>query len=132
MLLRFLFPSWKFFEDFLEFPKLQVRHRMEDGDWSPWLEPVPAPSRKWHHLFLNPEGNLRMACRSLVEKLLGELENLKHDQNIEKNDAFLLVKSSARALLKDQKFQEYQFQIVIHDIATQKDQLVIISRIYEA
>lgn len=72
-----------------------------------------------------------MACRSLVEKLLGELENLKHDQNIEKNDAFLLVKNSARVLLKDQKFQEYQFQIVIHDIATKIDQLVIISRIYE-
>ena len=132
MLLRFLFPSWKFFEDFQEYPKLQYRHRLEDGDWSPWLEMPPAEPRKLRHLFLNPQGNLRTACRSLLEKLLSAIPNLSKDEDIEKKDSFLLVKNWVQFLLQNKKFDEYQFQVLIHNIAQKRDQLVIISRICEA
>lgn len=131
VLLRFLFPAWRFFEDFSEYPVLQYRHRLEDSEWSEWKQPSYINRRQIHHLFLNPQDNLQMAFNSLLEKLLANIEATKRDGDIEKTDSFARIKRWVILLLENQKYDAFQFQVLIRSVPENEDHLVLSSRVYE-
>lgn len=73
-LLRALIPSWRFFDGSGIVTDLQFRVSPRDGrDFGPWRSALPnEPTRSFGGLFFNPGGNLRLACLSLIERLLEE------------------------------------------------------------
>jgi hypothetical protein len=72
LLLRALFPSWRFFEDVGTSGELFYRiQRSEPEPWTPAIDPS---ERRLGNLFQNPHGNLRFAQQSLIDQLLQELE----------------------------------------------------------
>lgn len=75
-LLRSLFPSWKFFEDFGPVPQLWLRTQ-KDQEWSEWRPCLKTPHRKWGLLFHNPELNYQLACGSLLTHFATDLNDFK-------------------------------------------------------
>jgi hypothetical protein len=77
VLLRALLPSWRFFDRLGRVPILLARWSADGEEFGPW-EPVNPPvDRGLGALVLNARGNLRMACNSLVERLVSDLEDLQ-------------------------------------------------------
>ncbi len=76
LLFRVFLPSWRFFEDMGEVPKLYFRFGIEDGALGEWLAVEQPESRGLGSLFLNARGNLFLAGNSLVEQLLGDVAEL--------------------------------------------------------
>lgn len=75
-LLSLLFPSWKLF-DHVEDPfLLEIRLRGE-SEWRQALTPLRRP---WYALVFDPEGNLKRASQSLVERLIQETARVSADQ----------------------------------------------------
>jgi hypothetical protein len=77
-LFRAFFPSWRFFEDVGPAPRLMHR-RFEAGPGGapgPWTDTVPPVPRGPLALLYNPAGNLRLACGSLVDQLVADLDAL--------------------------------------------------------
>jgi hypothetical protein len=72
VLLRGLFPAWRFFESLEPGPLLRYRVASPDGELGPWIDALPAPAAR--RLFLNAAENFRLACQSLVEQCADELE----------------------------------------------------------
>src|SRR5262245_27484379 len=73
-LLRCLVPSWQFFDRVEHVPTLRSRVAANGADWSEWRAALTAPARTLSSLWSNAAGNLHLACRSLVEHLVAELE----------------------------------------------------------
>lgn len=74
LLLRSLFPSWRFFEDVEPGPQLSFRALQlgrEPGPWQPALGAPPRPG-----FLLSAPGNLHLARQSLVEQLWSELDGV--------------------------------------------------------
>ena len=86
-LLKLLFPSWRFFEDFSAYPKLYYRYR-EGTEFGPWLESLPAKPRSWFSIFLNGDENFRLFANSAIERLLSGQQDL---ENIVKNIIVLQI-----------------------------------------
>jgi len=75
-LFRCLLPSWRFFDQIGSVPALHYRAAPHGDDWGDWQNALPVPARTAGSLWLNATGNLHLACRSLVEHLQTELEEL--------------------------------------------------------
>jgi hypothetical protein len=73
LLLRSLFPSWRFFEEVAPGPELRfcVIEGGEQGPWQPALSPVLTRG-----VLLNAPGNLHLAQQSLVEQLWSDLDGV--------------------------------------------------------
>jgi len=74
-LFRCLLPSWRFFDQVAPVPALRYRAASDGDDWSDWQDALTAPPRTPGSLWLNAAGNLHLACRSLVEHLVADLED---------------------------------------------------------
>lgn len=70
-LFKFMFPSWKFFDESIDTPVLLYRLI----DQAEWKICVPLPKRRWFHFLYNPEGNFYLAYHSHIQQLLGELNS---------------------------------------------------------
>src|SRR5690606_31736120 len=93
MLIRLLLPSWKFFDQIGAMPSLCCRHRLVNGTHTPWIPCILAPSsRRWYHLFINPEGNLYLAKYSLLTQLFQDIQSLKEGDEIRDKTSYHLVK----------------------------------------
>jgi len=78
VLLRSLFPAWRFFEAIAELPRLSFRYARATGNatvWGAWTQVPCAPARTASSLMLNAGGNLQLACHALLEHLESELES---------------------------------------------------------
>ena len=75
-LFRCLLPSWQFFEQIESVPALHFRAAADGADWGAWQLALPVPARTAGSLWLNAPGNLHLACRSLIEHLLAELDDV--------------------------------------------------------
>jgi hypothetical protein len=73
-LLRCFFPSWRFFEEIDPAPLLSYRLADSEppGAWR--AADLSPPPRRAGDLLLHPNGNLQLAYRSLIERLLSELD----------------------------------------------------------
>jgi hypothetical protein len=122
MLVRALFPSWRFFEELGQVPML--RYRVSDGEqggWSEWKAALPPVPRGLGSLFLNARGNLRMASNSLVEQLVSDLAEVDDtDEGLRRFEASVsyelvtrLVRARIRALEPDAHAGRFQFKVVV-------------------
>lgn len=116
-LFRAFFPSWKFFEDNGEVPHLFYRMKSKTEEWGPW-KLYPEPLRlKFQNFFLNPEGNFALACGSLLQHLVDDIENEANsaDTQIESTVPYRLTKNLVIDQVKKTKRIEaifyYQFKI---------------------
>ncbi len=74
LLLRCLLPSWRFFEHLGDVPLLSYRVAGRESEFGAWLPALPPAERRLTSLWLDAQGNLRLACQSLVEQFVAELE----------------------------------------------------------
>lgn len=73
-LFRCLLPSWRFFDQIGVTAVLRYRQAPNGDDWGPWTDALEVPLRTAGSLLLNSAGNLHLACRSLAEHLMADLE----------------------------------------------------------
>jgi len=108
VLLRALFPSWRFFEDIVEVPVLRIRV----DDESEWHDALPNLERRLESLFLNPTGNLHHALGTLLHQLSYDLESVsdKDPEAFEESVSYRLVENAVRVLLPSNATQ-FQFKV---------------------
>lgn len=74
-LFRAWLPSWRFFETLTEQPVLFYRTTASStGDLGEWRVALVRPARPWDALFLNAEGNLHLACYTLLDQLEEDIQ----------------------------------------------------------
>lgn len=106
VLLRAFFPSWKFFEDYADIPKLFFRVRESD----PWKMLEEPRARTRLGLLINPGGNQALALGSLVQQLLFDLQKTKDVPEFEKTVSFDLVRELVRRRVGP-GVSSYQFKV---------------------
>jgi len=116
-LFRVLFPSWRFFDGPIEQPVLFYRVAAGGGEWSAWQVALRRPPRKWHSLFLNGEGNLFLACYTLLDQLeddLGKMD-VPDGEAFERSASFQLTRNLVCFLLRERGEMRngcrYQFKV---------------------
>lgn len=121
MLLRVLFPSWKFFDEIEFIHELMVRVRTTESAMGEW-QPAPSfPDRTPLSLFLNAGGNIRHAENSLIESLVQRLRKGER-QNIESWPVFEMVRLLAcqRAQAIDSEATHFQFALILKRIGEEE------------
>jgi hypothetical protein len=91
MLLRCLFPAWRFFEEIAQAPELSYRVGVSEDVWGPWRPAIVAAARSHWSLLANAQGNLRLACQTLVEQFVSDLESAPNEP--EKLVSYALVQA---------------------------------------
>jgi hypothetical protein len=114
MLLRCLVPAWRFFEEIEPVPSLRYRVAPHGDDWSDWLDALAVPARTPGSLLLNAAGNLHLACQSLVEHLVDDLEDTSERDRAEHELVSYrlvcsLIEQQVRAALPSSVLLRYQF-----------------------
>ena len=112
-LLRMLLPSWRFFEELGDVPRLEFREGSDDslGPWQPVIVPL---RRSMRRLVYNPDGNLALACESLLQQLIGDVADLA--QPTSDVVAGLVSYRLTRNLVEQRIAKDasaYQFQVVL-------------------
>jgi hypothetical protein len=122
-LLRVLVPSWRFFDDIQTVPALLVRTATRDGEFGTWQALLPPAVRHWSFPVFNPEGNLRLAEHSLLERLLMDVSEWDERRG-EAVDALVsyqlvlnLVRAETRCVM-EQGAERLQFKLVERDAVT--------------
>lgn len=77
--LTVLLPSWRFFERPGLVPRLFVRWGDDAARLGPWHAIELDAPRPWSVVLLNPHGNLALALRSLLVRLLAEIDDAPDD-----------------------------------------------------
>lgn len=132
-LLRAFFPSWKFFDDIGDEPRLYLRAGVGAtlGQWEPAL---PRPPRRWRALVYNADGNLLLACGSLVQQLCDELEatDPAHPERLTATVAYELTRNLVQFRLRERApaATRYQFKLRLHRLDG-SDEDVLVSPEYE-
>ncbi|HEX4457220.1 MAG TPA: hypothetical protein VIA18_04580 [Polyangia bacterium] len=134
-LMRAFFPSWKFFDDIGDEPQLYMRAGVSAalGEWEPAL---PRPRRRWRALVLNADGNLLLACGSLVQQLCDELEaaDPAHPERVAQSVAYELTRNLVQFRLRERAVlpaaTRYQFKLRLHRVDG-SDEDVLVSPEYE-
>lgn len=102
-LFKFMFPSWKFFDESVDTPVLLYKLVNQEK----WKICFPYPKRKWFHFLYNPEVNFYLAYHSHIQQLLGELNNfddLKLDE-FHKTTSYKITENFVRFLKPTSEFQ---------------------------
>jgi hypothetical protein len=135
-LLRAFFPSWKFFDDIGDVPLLYVRVGATAETLGDWETALPRPARRWSALVLNAEGNFLLACGSLLQQLLGELEEADpaHPERVAESVAYELTRNlvcfrlAARAPLPPGTHYQFKLRTLVPDGGDGED--VLVSPVY--
>lgn len=145
MLLRSLFPSWRFFDSPGEYPSLSYRvcppspspdtaspesvPNLPPPQPGPWIEcPSPPPARGILELAYNPEGNLYFAFHTLISQLVSDLQSIPDDQpeRITQTASYTLVRNLVSNSIRSTDpaaTGTYQFKIIAHDPTEPKAQI---------
>jgi len=109
--LRIFFPSWRFFDDFDRTPRLFFRVAKVAGQFTSWKEAIPQEKkRSLGVVFVNPQGNLKLAAHSAVDRLLDEVAALKTPEEIQETVSYRLVEKIVRAQVPGSAL-EFQFKV---------------------
>jgi hypothetical protein len=138
-LFRAFFPSWKFFEDIGEIPVLYYRvsdKEENDLDWQPCLL---KSKRRISSLILNPSGNYLLACESLLQQFVNDVQDLEEEAltKIEDSISYKLIQNlvcfQVREHSKNHSHLFYQFKVSIisQELHRQSDEDLLISPIYQ-
>jgi hypothetical protein len=115
-LFRSLVPAWRFFEEIDPVPTLRYRVAPHGDDWGDWQDVLVVPPRTPMSLCLNAAGNLHLACQSLVEHLVSDLEESSEldparDELVSYRLVCALVEQRARAALPSSSTSRFQFRL---------------------
>lgn len=112
-LIRLFFPSWRFFDELGAAPLLQYRIKEKTSEFGDWKVGVPSSPYAFGKLFLNPAGNLRNACNTMLERFVAELTKSEPDSSVESSVSYRLVEELLRAQLRENVGAIFQFRILI-------------------
>jgi hypothetical protein len=112
-LLRSFIPNWRFFHALGFTPRLFVRSRCEDEQWSDWVMMMPRGKRQWSHLFYNADLNLAMAEQTLVEHLSTDISDLPEGGRIEETTTYPMVERLVRLKLLPSDPAQTLFQFCV-------------------
>jgi hypothetical protein len=115
-LFRSLVPAWRFFEEIDPVPTLRYRVAPHGDDWGDWQEALVAPPRTPTSLLLNAAGNLHLACQSLVEHLVADLDEASElgraeDELVSYRLVCALVEQRVHAALPSSSTVRFQFRL---------------------
>ena len=116
-LMRALFPSWRFFEEITDIPKLFYRIENSPGQYDPWKPCLWRPTRSLSALLLNAEGNLMFAFGGVVQHLMQDLESVAPEdlEEFMKSPSYQLSKNIALHHLRQDydssTVRNFQFKI---------------------
>ena len=133
--LRAFFPSWKFFDDVGDVPRLYVR--VDAGAWTPCL---PQVRRRVGAIFLNAEANLRLAASSLLSQLVADLEEQAAatdgavGEGVEDTVSYQLTHALVRTRLVAPAGTSYQFKVCLlaPGATPGPDDDMLVSPVYQA
>jgi hypothetical protein len=115
VLLRVLFPSWRFFESIAPTPNLSYRVARAGEDFGGWRDALPPVARTPLSLLLNARGNLQLAAQSLVERLFEDLDAMPPAE-AQENVSYQLVQCLVQTRLRDDAAEaghRYQFRLTL-------------------
>lgn len=121
LLIRALFPTWRFFDRLEQVPKAFVRVRSGQGEFGAWNALRSPRRRGWTSLFLNPDGNLEFAFNSLTELLVAEANESADPEDTGDSVSCQLMVRAVRDRLACGLLpggDEFQFKISILDART--------------
>ncbi|MCB0322713.1 MAG: hypothetical protein KDD69_04035 [Bdellovibrionales bacterium] len=118
LLLRALFPTWRFFDDLAEVPVLLVRFRKAEGEYSPWEPCLPPLRRSAWRVLLNPEGNYQLAAQNLLCQLNDDIDLIAGEdvEALRESVSYALVENLTSFELKRRRLllpgDLFQFKVV--------------------
>jgi hypothetical protein len=133
-LLRCLVPAWRFFEEIEPVPTLRYRFAPHGEDWSDWQDALVVPTRTPGSLWLNAAGNLHLACQSLVEHLVADLQDVSdlgqaEHELVSYGLVCALIERRVRGARPSSSMLRYQFCLVETEPATAAP-IVFVSRVH--
>lgn len=114
---RALFPSWRFFEKLGDLPQLHFRMRRAGGDFGNWVSARRAVPRGAGAILLHAEGNLALACNTLLEQLVSDLGDHEAGEvaGLSENVSYRLVRNLVEFRIREGGFEpapfEFQFKV---------------------
>lgn len=131
-LLRIALPSWRFFEELGDVPRLRYRAGAREGELGPW-QPLLKPQRRGlRRLIYNPDGNLALAHESVLHQLLadvGEREAGRADE-LDEVVSYRLVRNLVEGTARAGGQRYFQFELVIVDASLGTEQAALRSAVY--
>ena len=116
-LLRSFFPNWKFFDIVGHVPHLMARSaQMDDAGqlvWSDWLLVYPRRTRRWTHLFHNPDTNLALGQQNVVAHFWSDVYELPEGADPRQLVTYAMVERLAQAqlLARNGVYSHWQFEL---------------------
>ena len=134
-LLRSFFPNWRFYHDVGHQPRLFLRHRTPDGNWSDWSMFLPRARFRLRDLLHNPINNLELARQNLVDHLSADIHTLADDADAGRLVSYRLVDRLAHELLQRESASKigdppiaYQFEVrLIPPLAPATDAVTVLT-----
>lgn len=104
LVLKLLLPSWNFFNDFDEVTQLEFcvsRDGAAESAWQP-LHPMHS-TRSWWRAVFNPEGNLELLEKSLLDRVATALREspVSPQANFEQSEAGVMLARIVRGRLRE-------------------------------
>ena len=109
---QIFFPSWRFFDHIEMVPVLQHRERQGEQSFGDWQNTLPPHRRSWKHLLVNPQGGLRYAYLSLVDRLIQKCQSEPNSEQLASSIDYLLVERTVRSLIPQDCASQFQFRII--------------------
>jgi hypothetical protein len=141
-LFRAFFPSWKFFEDYGDVPALFYRLGANSEQLGEWIPCLTRPKRRLSSLLMNGDGNFYLACTSLLQQVVAELEDIEEAdiQVFDTTVLYQLTHNLVRFQISQQKEDflkdrvHYQFKVCsgFDDLPELGREDVLISKVYVA
>ena len=116
-LLRGFFPNWKFFDVVGHVPHLMARSARDDGAeqlvWTDWVLIYPRRTRRWWHLFHNPDTNLALAQQTMVDHFWSDLNDLPEGGDARQLVTYTLMERLVQAQLHAHHgpYSHWQFEL---------------------
>jgi hypothetical protein len=131
-LFRLFIPSWRFFDDIGSISRLYYQTDTLP-DWQPCFHPQP---RRWFYLLLNPTGNLRLACYSLVDRLVEEISHLREENQhlVSQSVSYRLLENLIRYQVRSLSTSSHNFRfkiIVSSPLIENSEYMALLSALHE-
>lgn len=115
--LRAFFPNWKFFDVVGHVPHLRARSAQTDAAgqlvWTDWLLIYPRRTRRWTHLFHNPDTNLGLVQQTLADHFWSDLHELPDGADARQLVSYAMMEHLVQTQLRAHcgNYSHWQFEL---------------------